>query len=212
MANELAWERQDGESSQAFAAFVLYRDLGPHRSLLKAYQRHKPDAELLAGLWSEWSARWRWLDRALAYDDHCDAQRRKVREKRLVELEARRVDFEIESQTALEKWVAELDGELRASLTEGYTEVEEELAKDKTGELKPVKRKTKIKFPSQSGWARLFLARHETLRLAVEGPRTKQDMTKATDEPGKSGGGHGGAFVWIKPDDNSSGGGSEPSK
>jgi hypothetical protein len=197
-AENQPWERQDGESAPAFAAFCHYRDLGPKRSLLRAYQQHKPDAEQLAGIWSEWSAKWRWYDRALAYDDHLEALRLKQREKRMVELEARRIDFEIEQQENSEKWVEELDKELWAAINEGYTDVEEELIKDaESGELKPVKRKTKVKFPSLGSVARLLKERHESLRIAVEGPRTK-DSPKPSSESTPSVAG-GAAFVWVKP-------------
>ncbi len=37
----LAWERQQGESDKAYAAFTMYRDMGPERS-------HYREAEALA--------------------------------------------------------------------------------------------------------------------------------------------------------------------
>lgn len=198
--NDETWERQESESAPAFAAFVHYRDLGPKRSLLKAYQQHKPDAEMLSGIWSEWSAKWRWLERALAYDDHLDVLRRKARENRLLELEARRIDFEIATQAANEQWVTDLDSEIRGALTEGYTDVEEELIKDaETGEMKVIRRKTKRKFPPLGSAARLLDTRNESFRIAVEGPRTKDAPTSAT--PGGASGLPGGpaTFIWVKP-------------
>jgi hypothetical protein len=199
-AENQPWERQDGESAPAFVAFCHYRDL-EKRSLLRAYQQHKPDAEQLAGIWSEWSAKWRWYDRALAYDDHLEALRLKQREKRMVELEARRIDFEIEQQENSEKWVEELDKELWAAINEGYTDVEEELIRDaESGEMKPVKRKTKVKFPSLGSVARLLKERHESFRIAVEGPRTKETPTSANPgAPPSAAGGGPATFTWVKP-------------
>ncbi|TAL08417.1 MAG: hypothetical protein EPO02_13110 [Nitrospirae bacterium] len=192
----LAWGRLPGESSQAFAAFVIYRDLGPHRSLDKAYKVRKPDAAKFSGIWSDWQAEHRWLERAQAYDDHCDAEKRKVRERRLRELEERRIDFEIRGQELLEKWVDDLDGELRASLTEGYTETEEKLERDQTGEMVPTKRTTKVKFPALGAFARALKERNETFRIAVEGPRTKDKPAAAAPTTGSAGGGE---FEWVKP-------------
>lgn len=55
------WERREGESSQAYAAFRLYRDLGPHRAhKLLDVPRHSVE---------RWSAQWDWVARSTAWDD-----------------------------------------------------------------------------------------------------------------------------------------------
>lgn len=77
------WDQQPGEPGEAFARFLLYRNLGPGRSLQLAYETYvgtfrnanadatkgnkKPQ---VPGHWGDDSARWRWVDRASAWDIH----------------------------------------------------------------------------------------------------------------------------------------------
>lgn len=63
------WERQEGETEKAFRAFVLYRD-ARSRSIrgVAASLGHTG-----TGAVSSWSSRWRWLERAKAFDDHLAA-------------------------------------------------------------------------------------------------------------------------------------------
>jgi len=68
------WERLDGEPEVAYARFLLYRNLGPARTLEAAYsiscrakakdstKRHIP------GSWGEECARYSWRERATAWD------------------------------------------------------------------------------------------------------------------------------------------------
>lgn len=87
------WERQPGEPARAYAAFCIYRDLPPSERSLRAVADRlygvKPDAKRrrVPGQIHQWSTRWRWVERAAAWDDEQDrrareAQLRAVREMR----------------------------------------------------------------------------------------------------------------------------------
>lgn len=103
-----AWERREAESDDAFAAFVIYRDLGRKRSVEQVRKRlaTKPQGKqkkgskgatkkAIPGHLSAWSARFEWVARAAAYDDHMDAAelaaRQKAREAEAAKWEARRL-------------------------------------------------------------------------------------------------------------------------
>ena len=79
------WERQPGESAQAFAAFECYRRLPPaQRSLQRAWEEHCRQPGRLRkrrgqdpgkphGHWTRWMSQWRWKDRTLAWDEQVSA-------------------------------------------------------------------------------------------------------------------------------------------
>lgn len=77
------WEKQPGESRPAFANFVLYRDLGPRRSLSKA----AADSPRTASNFADQSRRNGWVARAEAYDDYMDRRYREERENELLAAE-----------------------------------------------------------------------------------------------------------------------------
>lgn len=72
----LSWERQVGESEEAWEAFALYRDLGVDRSHDKVAKALQKSMALMGG-WSRTNA---WTARALAYDVYMDRQRQAIKE------------------------------------------------------------------------------------------------------------------------------------
>ena len=74
------WERQKGESRQAFAAFCVYRDLGATRTAMGVQQQCNKSASLI----TKWSAKWRWVERAAAYDAYMARLEQAARETALV--------------------------------------------------------------------------------------------------------------------------------
>jgi len=79
------WDRQPGESAQAYAAFECYRRLPPaERSLQRAWEEHSRRPGRLRkrrgkgagrphGHWTRWMSRWHWKERALAWDEELAA-------------------------------------------------------------------------------------------------------------------------------------------
>lgn len=68
----LPWERQPREGTKPFEAFVIYRDQGPKRG-------QRPTAKAIGKslrLIVKWSQRWRWVERARAWDEELDRQNR----------------------------------------------------------------------------------------------------------------------------------------
>ena len=63
--SEKPWERQQGESAQAFEAFSAYLELGPDRSIRAVGQKLDKSRQQIG----KWSSRWRWQERIRAYDN-----------------------------------------------------------------------------------------------------------------------------------------------
>lgn len=84
------WERMVRESSMLFAHFEAYRKLGPARTLIAVYREHlnggpasklrelplipRDDAVTVPSAWKKWARRWRWKERAEAWDAWMSAQ------------------------------------------------------------------------------------------------------------------------------------------
>ena len=64
----LPWERQKGESRQAFEAFCVYRDMGPARSHSKVAKELGKSITII----SRWSSRWNWVARTMEWDQELD--------------------------------------------------------------------------------------------------------------------------------------------
>lgn len=66
------WERQKGESAQAYEAFVTYRDMGSERSLQAVSQRLSKSIPLI----KRWSREKKWVERVRAYDNELEKEAR----------------------------------------------------------------------------------------------------------------------------------------
>ncbi len=71
------WERQPGETTKAFEAFCIYRDLGVDRSLAKVAEQLKKSGTLMG----RWSGTYDWVNRAAAWDNEQDRIERETAEK-----------------------------------------------------------------------------------------------------------------------------------
>jgi hypothetical protein len=112
------WEQRPDESSQAYRAFAIYRDLGIDRSIAAAYrQSTKKPKQLPSGRWKAWSARYQWDSRAKAYDAHLHAIEQRAREveiaKRATEIERRRQVAQDSSWALFEELKAKLQQMLK---------------------------------------------------------------------------------------------------
>lgn len=67
------WDRTPTESSAAYEAFCLFRDMGLERTVVAVGR--EIDVEKSA---HTWSAKFNWLARAMAYDDYLEAEKRKA--------------------------------------------------------------------------------------------------------------------------------------
>jgi hypothetical protein len=77
------FDRQPRETAKAFAAFVVFRDLGPERSVLKAYRQKtgRKHAKQATGVWNGWATAFNWQSRVAAWDSHLDRQTREAQER-----------------------------------------------------------------------------------------------------------------------------------
>lgn len=61
-----------GEPEAAYARFLVYRSMGPSRSLERAYQlaTNSKEPQQVSGQWTSDSTRWEWVRRANEWDIH----------------------------------------------------------------------------------------------------------------------------------------------
>ena len=72
------WDRQPGETPEAFAAFCLYRDLpAVDRSIVAAVAQHRQNGgKAPVRNWETWSSLYNWRERGLASDSDLASRRR----------------------------------------------------------------------------------------------------------------------------------------
>lgn len=70
------WERQKGESSKAYEAFSIYRDMGEKRTFIATSEKLQKSYTIIR----RWKDQWGWTDRARAYDN--ELMRQELSEKK----------------------------------------------------------------------------------------------------------------------------------
>lgn len=179
----LEYEQLANESAPAFRAFAIYRDLGASRSLANAYSEYRGHAPGIApGQWNLWSGKYRWVERAAAYDAFLDAEKRKLRERKLLELEEQRWRFELRNQDALERRVARMDELLDKAENTPVADVivvkDEEVESLTQASTTKTRTKTSVKALKMSGYSRTVQVRNETAKWAITGVREQEKKVK----------------------------------
>lgn len=91
---EEIWERQPGESVQAFEAFRIYRDLGLKRSNHEVCKQLSKSRQLI----SRWKAAWNWDERVRAYDNALEREAHKEAVKNLKDMTSRHIRISVQLQ------------------------------------------------------------------------------------------------------------------
>lgn len=106
------WKRlkAKGETSQAYGAFCVYRDLGPRRSIAKACREHHPEPSAAKLRQMEtWSARFDWVERCAAWDDEQDRVRRESQLKHIRDMSERHANLAVLFQQKVLERLGTLD-------------------------------------------------------------------------------------------------------
>jgi hypothetical protein len=170
-------ERLKDESTRAYEAFGIYRDLGAARSLDKAWkhfctEQGKDTAPARRpGHWAKWSQKFRWVERTEAHDDLIDEERRYADAARRQEVQQSRAKFAVEDQQRKEDLVRVFDATLIRECTASRAEVTQVKSIDGT------KSKTKLPSPNLLGVAAVTCQRIKLANQAIQGIDTN-DLEK----------------------------------
>ena len=91
---EQPWERQPGESEQAFEAFRIYRDLGMKRSNAEVCKQLSKSRQLI----SRWKSNYNWDERVRAYDNDLEKQQHAEAVKNLKDMTSRHIKIAMSLQ------------------------------------------------------------------------------------------------------------------
>jgi len=100
------WERQPREAAKAYAAFCAYRDMpAAQRSRWELARQLAKSRQLV----SRWSARWRWVERAEAWDAELDRQKRLKQVEAIQEMAERQAGIALMYQQKILERLREVD-------------------------------------------------------------------------------------------------------
>lgn len=91
------WERQEGESTVAYQAFLVYRDLSHEpeglpkekRTLINVAQKLKKTVQIVG----RWSKQWDWKDRAMEYDNELQRIELKARKDEIKKMQKMHIQY-----------------------------------------------------------------------------------------------------------------------
>jgi len=100
------WERLSNETTKAYAAFCIYRDLGSERSIDKvlAATGKRNRSSLI-----KWSSRYNWVERVQAYDQYLEELKRKEQEQAIIEMSRRHAELAVRMQELIKARLEEID-------------------------------------------------------------------------------------------------------
>lgn len=124
------WDRQDDETEEAFQAFVIYRDMGPDRTLHSAGL----EADYCRGQMAEFSRKYGWVVRVRAWSRRKDQAKTRATLDELERMHRRhvRLSLALQDVTAieLERLIAQKERELaKGEQDEGHVTSANDLAK-----------------------------------------------------------------------------------
>lgn len=92
-----AFARQDNESSEAWEAFVIFRDLGVGRSRAKVAKQLKKSEALI----TRWGQQHTWDRRILAWDRDIDRKGRMAQKEAIARMKTRQAKLALRAQTLI---------------------------------------------------------------------------------------------------------------
>lgn len=88
------WERQQGESPQAYEAFATYRDMGAERNLRAVAQALNKSLTIIG----RWSKNWEWVERARAWDNELTRKAKEAAAKKVKDMTGRHINIAMQLQ------------------------------------------------------------------------------------------------------------------
>lgn len=166
------WQRQKNETARAFAAFCAYRDLGPGRSLDKAWGllSGRDPMKKAPGRIQEWSRSFQWVRRCEAWDARNAEIQQCEFDARLKQLAHDQADFAVEEFKRLASRVRMADKILDKADAHPITDVvQEQVSFGVNGER--IRKRHRVQGVNLAGYAALMKEIRESARRAILGPR-----------------------------------------
>jgi len=104
------WERQPGETSKAYAAFCIYRDLGLERTLNNVRKKFAENGKRISVKFlGRWSSKYNWVARCEAYDDYLERKKREEKEAAILKMAERHAKLAMAFQQKIAQRLQEVD-------------------------------------------------------------------------------------------------------